>query len=60
MAVEKIETVINLWEREDIDIEQVIGKILLLLLAHHQDLLKLQAAVSRLKVAAGQKRAAPH
>ena len=46
MAVEKIETVIKLWEREEIDVEQVIGKILLLLLAHHQNLLKLQAAVS--------------
>jgi len=52
MSVEKIEAVIALWEREAISVEQVIGKILLLLLAHHRELLKLKAAVSRLESAA--------
>ena len=51
MSVEKVEAVINLWKREAISAEQAIGKILLLLLAHHQDILKLKASVSRLEVA---------
>jgi len=43
MSVEEIEKVIRLWEYKQITFEQVVGKILLMLQAHHHRLLKLEA-----------------
>jgi len=43
MTVEDIDKVIDLWQYEQISLEQVIGKILLLLQDQHRRLLKLEA-----------------
>ncbi len=42
MSVEEIEKVISLWRTEQITEQQVIGKILLILLDHKKRLLKLE------------------
>ncbi len=43
MSAEEIEKVILLWESEQITDQQVIGKMLLILLDHKKRLLKLAA-----------------
>ncbi len=43
MTVEDIEAVINKWENEQITLEQVIGKMLVMLREHKKRLLKLEA-----------------
>ena len=47
MTVEEIDKVIDLWQYEQISLEQVIGKILLLLQDQHRRLLKLEATPKR-------------
>ncbi len=43
MSVEEIEEVINKWENEQITLEQIIGKMLVMLRDHKKRLLKLEA-----------------
>lgn len=43
MSVEPIQEVIKLWERGEITVEQCLGKILLLVLQHHQQITTLEA-----------------
>jgi len=43
MAHYELEDLVSLWEREKLTTEQVIGQILLLLIAINQRLLKLEA-----------------
>ena len=43
MSVEEIEKVISLWKTEQITEQQVIGKMLLILLDHKKRLLELEA-----------------
>jgi len=49
MSLESIEQLMRLWEYERLKTEQVIGRILRLLQQHHERLLKLEAALSRLE-----------
>jgi hypothetical protein len=47
MSIESLETVMKLWETEQLTVEQVIGKILLWLHEHQKRLLKLESRPSR-------------
>lgn len=49
LSVEPIQTIINMWHREELTTEQTIGKILVWLFQYYTTHLKLQADVSRLK-----------